>query len=160
MSSTSKGPARRPRASVAASASRSPSNGIDASQATLATQAAAAAFTDLQTAPWGQMMGDVMQLWLDQVAQGQRTGLALVDSQMRLWQDMQANATRLWAGSAPEDLHVMPDSAGPALCPPIDFTPVGLTRSTLGTLQAISAAWSTAVQHELQDLDETSRARH
>ena len=105
-------------------------------------------------------MGDVMQLWLDQVAQGQRTGLALVDSQMRLWQDMQANATRLWVGAAPEDLHVMPDSAGPALCPPLDFSPAGLTRSTLGTLQALSAAWSTAVQHELQDLDETSRARH
>lgn len=110
--------------------------------------------------PWGQALGDVMQLWLDQVAQGQRTGLALVDSQMRLWQDMQANATRLWAGAAPEDLHVMPDSAGPALCPPLDFSPAGLTRSTLGTLQALSAAWSTAVQHELQDLDETSRARH
>lgn len=111
-------------------------------------------------APWRQAMGDVMQLWLDQVAQGQRTGLALVDSQMRLWQDMQANATRLWVGAAPEDLHVMPDSAGPALCPPLDFSPAGLTRSTLGTLQALSAAWSTAVQHELQDLDETSRARH
>ncbi len=156
MSSTSsKGPASRqraPSASKAASAARSLSRDP--------TAQTDVAITDLQAAPWGQMMGDVMQLWLDQVAQGQRTGLALVDSQMRLWQDMQANATRLWAGAAPEDLHVMPDSAGPALCPPLDFTPVGLTRSTLGTLQAISAAWSTAVQHELQDLDETSRARH
>lgn len=119
-----------------------------------------ATLTNLQAAPWGQVMGDVMQLWLDQVAQGQRTGLALVDSQMRLWQDMQANATRLWTGGEPQDLHVMPDSAGPVLCPPLDFTPAGLTRSTLGTLQAIGAAWSTAVQHELQDLNETSRARH
>lgn len=119
-----------------------------------------ATLTNLQAAPWGQVMGDVMQLWLDQVAQGQRTGLALVDSQMRLWQDMQANATRLWTGGEQQDLHVMPDSAGPVLCPPLDFTPAGLTRSTLGTLQAIGAAWSTAVQHELQDLDETSRARH
>ncbi len=119
-----------------------------------------ATLTNLQAAPWGQVMGDVMQLWLDQVAQGQRTGLALVDSQMRLWQDMQANATRLWTGGESQDLHVMPDSAGPVLCPPLDFTPAGLTRSTLGTLQAIGAAWSTAVQHELQDLNETSRARH
>lgn len=158
MSSTSKGPARRPSTSTAASASRSPSpsNGINASQATHGM----AAIADLQAAPWGQMMGDVMQLWLDQIAQGQRNGLALIDSQMRLWQDMQANATRLWAGGASEDLHVMPDSAGQALCPPLDFTPAGLTRSTLGTLQALSSAWSTAVQHELQDLDETSRARH
>ena len=115
---------------------------------------------DHMSAPWGQMMGDFMQMWLDQLAEGQRAGLAMVDSQVRLWQDMQANATRLWAGAAQEDLHVMPDSAGPALCPPLDFTPAGLTRSTLGTLQALSAAWSTAVQHELQDLDETSRARH
>ncbi len=154
MSSTSNGPARRPSASTAASAARSRTKSAspaDQTDAVIAT---------LQAAPWGQMMGDVMQLWLDQVAQGQRTGLALVDSQMRLWQDMQANATRLWAGAAPEDLHVMPDSAGPALCPPLDFSPAGLTRSTLGTLQALSAAWSTAVQHELQDLDETSRARH
>ncbi|WP_286746928.1 hypothetical protein [Aquabacterium sp. UBA2148] len=119
-----------------------------------------ATLTNLQAAPWGQVMGDVMQLWLDQVAQGQRTGLALVDSQMRLWQDMQANATRLWTGGESQDLHVMPDSAGPVLCPPLDFTPAGLTRSTLGTLQAIGAAWSTAVQHELQDLNETSRARY
>lgn len=156
MSSTSKGSsARRPSTSTAALAP-SPSigaNGSNAIQAAVAT-------TDLQAAPWGQVMGDVMQLWLDQLAQGQRAGLAIVDSQMRLWQDMQANATRLWAGATPEDLHVMPDSAGPALCPPLDFTPAGLTRSALGTLQALSAAWSTAVQHELQDLDETSRARH
>ena len=145
MSSSTKGSAARSRAKAT---STSPSDQVDA------------ALAGLQAAPWGQMMGDVMQLWLDQVAQGQRTGLALVDSQMRLWQDRQANATRLWAGAAPEDLHVMPDSAGPALCPPIDFTPAGLTRSTLGTHQALSAAWSTAVQHELQDLDETSRARH
>ncbi len=156
MSSTSKGPARRPNAPAAAASPRSRAHANDAG---LPTQAMAV-IPDMQALPWGQMMGDVMQLWLDQVAQGQRTGLALVDSQMRLWQDMQANATRLWAGSAPEDLHVMPDSAGPALCPPLDFTPAGLARSTLGTLQALSAAWSTAVQHELQDLDETSRARH
>lgn len=156
MSSTSKGPARRPNASTAASAARSRSSVVGATDSAQAEGAVA----NLQVAPWGQMMGDVMQLWLDQLAQGQRTGLALVDSQMRLWQDMQANATRLWAGTAQEDLHVMPDSAGPALCPPLDFTPAGLTRSTLGTLQALSAAWSTAVQHELQDLDETSRARH
>ncbi len=155
MSSTSKGPARRPSASTAASAARSRSSVVGATDSAQAEGAVA----NLQVAPWGQMMGDVMQLWLDQLAQGQRTGLALVDSQMRLWQDMQANATRLWAGAAPEDLHVMPDSAGPVLCPPLDFTPAGLTRSTLGTLQALSAAWSTAVQHELQDLDETSRAR-
>lgn len=157
MSSSTKGSASRssasaPTPSAARSSPRaegnSPSDQVDA------------AVSGLQAAPWGQMMGDVMQLWLDQVAQGQRTGLALVDSQMRLWQDMQANATRLWVGAAPEDLHVMPDSAGPALCPPLDFSPAGLTRSTLGTLQALSAAWSTAVQHELQDLDETSRARH
>jgi len=146
MSSTRKGPARS-KASAAAPETHT-SNGFDP------------AGVNLMSPEWGQMMGDVMQMWLDQVAQGQRTGLALVDSQMRLWQDMQANATRLWAGSAPEDLHVMPDSAGPALCPPLDFTPAGLTRSTLGTLQAISAAWSTAVQHELQDLSETSRPRH
>jgi hypothetical protein len=156
MSSTSKGPARRPNASTAASAARSRSSVVGATDSAQAEGAVA----NLQVAPWGQMMGDVMQLWLDQLAQGQRTGLALVDSQMRLWQDMQANATRLWAGAAQEDLHVMPDSAGPVLCPPLDFTPAGLTRSTLGTLQALSAAWSTAVQHELQDLDETSRARH
>lgn len=156
MSSTSKGPARRPNASTAASAARSRSNVVGTTDSAQAEVAVA----NLQVAPWGQMMGDVVQLWLDQLAQGQRTGLALVDSQMRLWQDMQANATRLWVGAAPEDLHVMPDSAGPALCPPLDFTPAGLTRSTLGTLQALSAAWSTAVQHELQDLDETSRARH
>lgn len=156
MSSTTKGSARRPSASTAASAARSSAKTASTSPA----DQAEAAMANLQAAPWGQMMGDVMQLWLDQVAQGQRTGLALVDSQMRLWQDMQANATRLWAGASPEDLHVMPDSAGPALCPPLDFTPAGLTRSTLGTLQALSAAWSTAVQHELQDLDETSRARH
>lgn len=156
MSSTSKGPARRPNASTAAAAARSRSNVVGATDSAQAEGAVA----NLQAAPWGQMMGDVMQLWLDQVAQGQRTGLALVDSQMRLWQDMQANATRLWTGAAPEDLHVMPDSAGQALCPPLDFTPAGLTRSTLGTLQALSSAWSTAVQHELQDLDETSRARH
>lgn len=155
MSSTSKGSARRPSTSTAAFAP-SPSSGANGSNAIQA----AVATTELQAAPWGQVMGDVMQLWLDQVAQGQRAGLAIVDSQMRLWQDMQANATRLWAGAAPEDLHVMPDSAGPALCPPLDFTPAGLTRSALGTLQALSAAWSTAVQHELQDLDETSRARH
>lgn len=155
MSSTSKGSARRPSTSTAALAP-SPSSGVNGSNAIQA----AVATTELQAAPWGQVMGDVMQLWLDQVAQGQRAGLAIVDSQMRLWQDMQANATRLWAGAAPEDLHVMPDSAGPALCPPLDFTPAGLARSTLGTLQALSAAWSTAVQHELQDLDETSRARH
>jgi len=152
MNSSTKGPARRQSASAArpqVAASSGPADRVD--EATFNLPAAA---------PWGQMMGDVMQLWLDQVTQGQRTGLALVDSQMRLWQDMQANATRLWAGSTPQDLHVMPDSAGPALCPPRDFTPAGLTRSTLGTLQALSAAWSTAVQHELQDLDETSRARH
>lgn len=140
MSSTNKGSARRP---SAASAEPSPRTAVTA-----------------QEAPWGQVMGDVMQLWLEQVAQGQRTGLAMVDSQMRLWQDMQSQATRLLAGAGAEDLHVMPDSAGPALCPPLDFTPAGLTRSTLGTWQALSAAWSTAVQHELQDLDETSRARH
>lgn len=152
MNSSTKGSARRQGASSArpqVAASSGPADRAD--EATFNLPAAA---------PWGQMMGDVMQLWLDQVTQGQRTGLALVDSQMRLWQDMQANATRLWAGSTPQDLHVMPDSAGPALCPPLDFTPAGLTRSTLGTLQALSAAWSTAVQHELQDLDETSRARH
>lgn len=149
MSSTRKGPAR-PRASATAAAA-----------ATSRTQALPdQASADLPVPAWGQVMGDVMQLWLDQVAQGQRTGLALVDSQMKLWQDMQANATRLWAGVATEDLHVMPDSAGPALCPPLDFTPAGLTRSTLGTLQALSAAWSTAVQHELQDMAETSRDRH
>ncbi|MBU0916357.1 hypothetical protein [Aquabacterium parvum] len=146
MSNTSnKGSAARSRSKAA---SGSPTAPVDAT------------LTNLQAAPWGQVMGDVMQLWLDQVAQGQRTGLALVDSQMRLWQDMQANATRLWTGGEPQDLHVMPDSAGPVLCPPLDFTPAGLTRSTLGTLQAIGAAWSTAVQHELQDLNETSRARH
>jgi hypothetical protein len=114
----------------------------------------------LQMFMWGQAFGDFMQLWLDQIAQGQRTGLALFDTQMRLWQGMQDNATRLWAGVATEDLHVMPDSAGPALCPPLDLTPAGLTRSTLGTLQALSAAWSTAVQHELQDLDEATQVRH
>lgn len=146
MSNTSnKGSAARSRSKAA---SGSPTAPVDAT------------LSNLQAAPWGQVMGDVMQLWLDQVAQGQRTGLALVDSQMRLWQDMQANATRLWTGGEPQDLHVMPDSAGPVLCPPLDFTPAGLTRSTLGTLQAIGAAWSTAVQHELQDLNETSRARH
>ncbi len=146
MSNTSnKGSAARSRSKAA---SGSPTSPVDAT------------LTNLQAAPWGQMMGDVMQLWLDQVAQGQRTGLAMVDSQMRLWQDMQANATRLWTGGEPQDLHVMPDSAGPVLCPPLDFTPAGLTRSALGTLQAFGVAWSTAVQHELQDLDETSRARH
>lgn len=146
MSNTSnKGSAARSRSKAA---SGSPTAPVDAP------------LTNLQAAPWGQVMGDVMQLWLDQVAQGQRTGLALVDSQMRLWQDMQANATKMWTGAQVNDLHVMPDSAGQALCPPLDFTPAGLTRSTLGTLQAIGAAWSTAVQHELQDLDETSRARH
>ena len=150
MSSTSKGSARRPSAASADSASRTAAK-VDAAQSALVSS---------QVPPWGQVMGDVMQLWLDQVAQGQRTGLAMVDSQMRLWQDMQSQATRLLAGAGAEDLHVMPDSAGPALCPPLDFTPAGLTRSTLGTLQALSAAWSTAVQHELQDLDETSRARH
>lgn len=155
MSSSNKRPASRSSASTTASAATARSRAAD----TPADQADVP-FAGLQAAPWGQVMGDVMQLWLDQVAQGQRAGLAIVDSQMRLWQDMQANATRLWAGAAPEDLHVMPDSAGPALCPPLDFTPAGLTRSTLGTLQALSAAWSTAVQHELQDLDETSRARH
>ena len=135
MSNTSnKGSAARSRSKAA---SGSPTAPVDAT------------LTNLQAAPWGQVMGDVMQLWLDQVAQGQRTGLALVDSQMRLWQDMQANATRLWTGGEPQDLHVMPDSAGPVLCPPLDVTPAGLTRSTLGTLQAIGAAWSTAVQHEL-----------
>lgn len=152
MNSSTKGPARRQSASAArpqVAASSGPADRAD--EATFNLPAAA---------PWGQMMGDVMQLWLDQVTQGQRTGLALVDSQMRLWQDMQANATKMWAGGQANDLHVMPDSAGPALCPPLDFTPAGLTRSTLGTLQALSAAWSTAVQHELQDLDETSRARH
>lgn len=155
MSSISKGSARRPSTPMAAHVASAPSgvNGSNPIQA-------AAVIPDLQAAPWGQVMGDFMQMWLDQVTQSQRAGLALVDSQMRLWQDMQANATRLWAGAAPEDLHVMPDSAGPALCPPLDFTPAGLARSTLGTLQAFSAAWSTAVQHELQDLDETSRARH
>lgn len=153
MSSTSKGSARRPNASATASASRS----IPRSE-----QVAPLALTivEQQIAPWGQVMGDVMQIWLDQIAQGQRTGLALVDSQMRMWQDMQASATRLWTGAVSEDLHVMPDSAGPVLCPPLDFTPAGLTRSTLGTLQALSAAWSTAVQHELQDMDETSRVHH
>lgn len=146
MSNTSnKGSAARSRSKAA---SASPAAQFDAT------------LPNLQAAPWGQVMGDVMQLWLDQVAQGQRTGLALVDSQMRLWQDMQANATRLWTGGELPDLHVMPDSAGPVLCSPLDFTPAGLTRSTLGTLQAIGAAWSTAVQHELQDLNETSRARH
>lgn len=113
-----------------------------------------------QMSVWGQAVGDFLQLWLDQLAQGQRTSLALFDSQVRLWQGMQDNATRLWAGAATEDLHVMPDSAGPVLCPPLDFTPMGLTRSTLGTMQALSAAWSTAVEHELQDLDETTGARH
>lgn len=127
----------------------------------LAQQGLAAQPTpDPASAPWGQTMGDVMQLWLDQVAHGQRTGLALVDSQVRMWQDMQANATKMWTGGQAAELHVMPDSAGPALCPPLDFTPAGLARSTLGTWQALTAAWSTAVQHELQDLDETSRARH
>lgn len=156
MSSTSKGPARRPNASTAASAAH-PRSKLDS-----ATQALKAESAEpiLQTGPWGQVMGDVMQMWLDQVSQGQRTGLALVDSQMRLWQDMQANATKMWAGGQANDLHVMPDSAGQALCQPLDFTPAGLARSTLGTLQALGAAWSTAVQHELQDLDETSRARH
>lgn len=145
MSSTKKGSAAHPRSKLDS-----------------ATQALKAESAEpiLQTGPWGQVMGDVMQMWLDQVSQGQRTGLALVDSQMRLWQDMQANATRMWTGGQADELHVMPDSAGQALCPPLDFTPVGLTRSTLGTLQALGAAWSTAVQHELQDLDETSRARH
>lgn len=156
MSSSTKGSARRPSASTATRASRSQANSVGAGPA----DQVEAALTNLQTAPWGQVMGDVMQLWLDQVAQGQRTSLALVDSQMRLWQDMQANATKMWTGAQVNDLHVMPDSAGQALCPPLDFTPAGLTRSTLGTLQAIGAAWSTAVQHELQDLDETSRARH
>ena len=146
MSSTRKGPAR-PKASTA-SVEAGSRNGADQPG------------VNLMAPEWGQVMGDVMQMWMEQLAQGQRTSLALVDSQMRLWQDMQANATRLWAGAAPEDLHVMPDSAGPALCPPLDFTPAGLTRSTLGTLQAISAAWSTAVQHELQDMAETSRPRH
>jgi hypothetical protein len=127
----------------------------------LAQQGSAAEPTpDSASAPWGQAMGDVMQLWLDQLAQGQRTGLALVDSQVRMWQDMQANTTKMWMGGQAAELHVTPDSAGPALCPPLDFTPAGLARSTLGTWQALTAAWSTAVQHELQDLDETSRGRH
>lgn len=124
------------------------------------TSAASGPKPDPAVAPWGPSVGDVMQLWLDQVAHGQRTGLALFDSQVRMWQDMQANATRLWTGAQAADLHVMPDSAGPVLCPPLDFTPAGLARSTLGTWQAFTAAWSTAVRHELQDLDETSRARH
>lgn len=149
MNSTSKGPARRASESAVANSARHEP-----------PAESAAVTAALHAAPWGQMMGDFMQMWLEQLAQGQRASLAMVDSQMRLWQDMQANTTRLWVGAEPEDLHVMPDSAGPVLCPSIDLTPAGLARNTLGTLQALSAAWSTAVQHELQDIDETSRARH
>ena len=156
MNSSTKATSRRSSASATASASRPQAESVSSGPA----QQVELALASLQAAPWGQVMGDVMQLWLDQVAQGQRTGLAMVDSQMRLWQDMQANATKMWTGGQANDLHVMPDSAGQALCPPLDFTPAGLARSTLGTLQALGAAWSTAVQHELQDLDETSRPRH
>lgn len=156
MSNNSKGSARRTIGVGAVGLANSGQHEPPSAQAPELASAVAAQ----QAAPWGQMMGDFMQMWLDQLAQGQRAGLAMVDSQVRLWQDLQANATRLWAGTEPEDLHVMPDSAGPVLCPPLDFSPAGLTRSTLGTLQALGAAWSTAVQHELQDLDETSRARH
>ena len=87
MSSTSKGPARRPNASTAASAARSRSRVVgdtDSAQAEVAV-------ANLQVAPWGQMMGDVMQLWLDQLAQGQRTGGAVSHSACRrrcgLWID-------------------------------------------------------------------------
>lgn len=83
---------------------------------------------------------------------------------MRLLQGMQTGAATLLTGTGPHALHVMPDSAGPALCPPLDFSPAALTRNTLGTLQALTAAWTTAVQHELQDIDEitqtSSQPRH
>lgn len=159
MSSTSQSRARRPSASTALPTTPALSP-PDPAQVNVQAVPWTEHQAQQQLSAWGQAFGDFMQLWLDQLAQGQRTGLALFDSQMRLWQGMQDHATRLWAGAATEDLHVMPDSAGPVLCPPFDFTPAGLTRSTLGTLQALSAAWSTAVEHELQDLDETTGVRH
>lgn len=112
-------------------------------------------------ADWGRLMGDAMAFWMGQAAQGQQAGQSLVDAQLRWWTDWQSGLSRMWSLPSSEDLHVMPDSAGPVLCMPTDFTPAGLTRQALGTMYALTAAWSSAVKHELEDIDETvGGARH
>jgi len=105
-------------------------------------------------ADWGRVMGDAMAFWASQFTQGQQAGQSLVDAQLRWWTEAQNGLSRMWSLPSSSDLHVMPDSAGSVLCPPTDFTPAGLTRQALGAMYAMSAAWSSAVKHELEDIDE------
>lgn len=122
-------------------------------------QAAQVAVTPLG-ADWGRVMGDAMAFWASQFTQGQQAGQSLVDAQLRWWTEAQNGLSRMWSLPSSSDLHVMPDSAGSVLCPPTDFTPAGLMRQALGAMQALTVAWSTAVQHELEDLEETARPHH
>lgn len=139
----SSSPARRPQRDAAPTAPAAPADPWGLSQLGL----------------WG---GQAARFWVDGWLQGQQTGQSLLQAQWACWQGLQSAmaqvAGQAWTPPGGESLHVMPDSAGPALCPPEDFTPASLARSALGGWLAWMAAWSTALRHELQDLEDSRAA--
>lgn len=63
---------------------------------------------------------------------------------------MEAGVAQLLVLPSSRDMHITPDSAGRALCAPLDLSPRGIALATAAATNALSAAWSNALEHETQ----------
>lgn len=96
------------------------------------------------------MAVDAMLFGVDQLSRGNQFVGAMLDSAIRWWRDLEAGLAEVILPPTSRDLHIMPDSAGRVLSPPIDLTPKGIVLAMTGFANAMSQAWSNALEHELQ----------
>jgi len=96
------------------------------------------------------LAADALFFWADQFTQASRFAVAMLDTGIRWWRDMEAGVAQLLVLPSSRDMHITPDSAGRALCAPLDLSPRGIALATAAATNALSAAWSNALEHETQ----------
>lgn len=101
-------------------------------------------------AEWMQgLVKDTLSFWGAQLVQGSHLYDSLFNSSIDWWREMDSGLAHMAALVGGSELHITPDSAGPALCPPNDLTPAGGLVAVMGATIAMSEAWRNAFEHEL-----------
>jgi len=90
-----------------------------------------------------------LSFWEAQCLQGSRLFGGMLNSSIGYWREMDNGLAQMATVLSGSELHITPDSAGPALCPPLDPTPSGGLAAMMGATIAMSEAWRNALEHEL-----------
>lgn len=101
------------------------------------------------------MLSDTMTFWADQIMAQQRFASAVLDSCMQWGKAVEAGMVQAMKAPGSPEWHVTPDSAGVALTT-LDPSPNGIMNAFAGTANAMFQAWASALEHEVQDAQETA----